>query len=125
MAKKGLDLFGTPSGQRELKRLLRRHPEAAGRHLDVLSENEKKKFLQDAASEKARSRQRVRKKIPEHVQYLVFQKDHNRCHYCGTPSSEVKLQIDHVVPVSKGGSDDISNLVAACPRCNRAKSNRY
>ncbi len=40
------------------------------------------------------------------------------CVYCG---SKEKLTIDHIVPIRYGGSNDISNLVVACSRCNRKK----
>ena len=41
------------------------------------------------------------------------------CHYCGTAFPS---EVDHVIPWSRGGSDDLENLVAACYRCNRDKS---
>ncbi|AFZ27219.1 HNH endonuclease [Cylindrospermum stagnale PCC 7417] len=43
----------------------------------------------------------------------------NECAYCG---SKIKLQIDHFIPVSKGGSDCIGNFVLSCWKCNRSKS---
>jgi 5-methylcytosine-specific restriction endonuclease McrA len=46
----------------------------------------------------------------------------NRCSYCGQKSN--KLQMDHVVPVSKGGSHNAENIVPACPSCNQSKGNR-
>ena len=44
----------------------------------------------------------------------------NCCAYCGT-SLESKVEIDHVIPVSKGGSSWPSNLVPACRSCNARK----
>lgn len=41
-----------------------------------------------------------------------------RCYYCGEPA----CVLDHVVPLTVGGSNDDSNLVAACWECNSAKS---
>lgn len=43
-----------------------------------------------------------------------------KCQLCGSGQN---LQIDHVVPHSWGGSDDISNLQVLCQRCNASKSN--
>lgn len=42
------------------------------------------------------------------------------CFYCGNTGGA----IDHLVPRSKGGSDDISNLVPCCKSCNSSKSNK-
>lgn len=53
-------------------------------------------------------------------QYLLEKWDH-RCAYCGSGSDV--LQIDHVQPKSKGGSNKITNLVIACKRCNQRKGN--
>ncbi len=36
----------------------------------------------------------------------------------------MKLEVDHIMPVSRGGSDDISNLQLLCFECNRGKSDR-
>lgn len=49
---------------------------------------------------------------------LIYKRDNNTCQYCG---STRKLTIDHVVPKSKGGSDDWTNLVVACSSCNTKK----
>lgn len=47
----------------------------------------------------------------------VMDRDGGVCCYCGFPAAEV----DHVVPVSRGGGNDVENLVAACRECNREK----
>jgi 5-methylcytosine-specific restriction endonuclease McrA len=44
----------------------------------------------------------------------ILRRDAYRCHYCGQAANTV----DHVIPKAKGGTDDPSNLVAACARCN-------
>lgn len=48
------------------------------------------------------------------------QRQRNRCYYCGARLGQ-DWTIDHVIPISRGGSDDPSNLVAACPACNLRK----
>jgi diadenosine tetraphosphate (Ap4A) HIT family hydrolase len=46
------------------------------------------------------------------------------CSLCGAkPSLDVELDIDHILPDSKGGSDEIENLQVLCHSCNRAKGN--
>jgi 5-methylcytosine-specific restriction endonuclease McrA len=44
-----------------------------------------------------------------------------RCAYCG---KKVKLTLDHIVPVSKGGRHEIDNAVPACASCNSSKGNK-
>lgn len=62
-----------------------------------------------------------RKAIPPRVRFACL-RDHNfACFYCGLPAGVVVLQIDHVVPVVAGGTNDPWNLVPACPECNAGK----
>ena len=54
-------------------------------------------------------------------EYLLEKWD-RKCAYCG--KENVPLEIEHIVPRSKGGSNRVSNLTLACVRCNLAKGNR-
>jgi hypothetical protein len=56
------------------------------------------------------------------VRFEVLRRDNFTCRYCGRKAPSVRLQVDHVVPWSAGGSDELSNLVAACIECNIGKS---
>lgn len=60
--------------------------------------------------------------ITKKMRFEVLKRDEFKCRYCGSPAPDVFLEIDHVIPRSKGGKDDVSNLVAACEGCNRGKS---
>ena len=60
-----------------------------------------------------------RKPIPNYMRFQVFKRDRFTCQYCGR--SGVELEADHIVPISKGGSNDIDNLITACKACNRGK----
>jgi 5-methylcytosine-specific restriction endonuclease McrA len=51
----------------------------------------------------------------------VFARDPHKCRCCG--SSE-KLTIDHIVPLTRGGSNDLDNLQILCRNCNSRKGNR-
>jgi 5-methylcytosine-specific restriction endonuclease McrA len=53
------------------------------------------------------------------VREYLLEKWQRRCAYCA--KENVALQIEHIVPRAKGGSDRISNLALACEKCNRAK----
>jgi 5-methylcytosine-specific restriction endonuclease McrA len=56
------------------------------------------------------------------VRAFLLNKWQHRCAYCQQPSS--RLQVEHLIPKSRGGSDRISNLVLACEPCNLAKGQR-
>lgn len=45
------------------------------------------------------------------------------CQYCGRKAPDVILEIDHIVPISKGGADIEENKTIACKDCNEGKSN--
>lgn len=60
--------------------------------------------------------------ISKRLRYEILRRDNHQCRYCGATASDTKLTIDHVTPVALGGSDDPSNLVAACRDCNAGKS---
>lgn len=61
--------------------------------------------------------------MSKRVRFEVFKRDDFRCQYCGRQTPSVILQIDHIVPRSQGGSDEINNLVTSCTDCNLGKSN--
>lgn len=48
----------------------------------------------------------------------------DRCYYCGKEFENGKYHVDHVIPLSRGGSNSPDNLVLACPSCNVQKNNR-
>lgn len=62
------------------------------------------------------------KQISKRLRYEVLRRDNHACRYCGATAPDVKLTIDHVVPVALGGTNEPSNLVAACVDCNGGKS---
>lgn len=55
-------------------------------------------------------------------EYLLY-KYHHTCVYCNGISKDSILEVDHVIPRSKGGSSSIRNLVIACHTCNSNKNN--
>lgn len=67
----------------------------------------------------------ARTTISKKVRFEIFKRDSFSCRYCGNGTSVGSiLNIDHVIPVSKGGTNDVENLVTACFECNSGKSNR-
>ena len=60
------------------------------------------------------------------LRYDIMKRDGFRCVLCGkTANDGVKLHIDHIVPVSKGGKTTPENLRTLCSDCNLGKSNKY
>jgi hypothetical protein len=59
-----------------------------------------------------------RESIPERVRQEVWRRDQGRCVYCG---SRERLEFDHIIPFSRGGSSTVRNLQLLCERCNRRK----
>ncbi|MGE0763100.1 MAG: HNH endonuclease [Bdellovibrionales bacterium] len=54
----------------------------------------------------------------------IFMRDHLTCQYCHKKIAEKRLTIDHVLPLSKGGRHEWTNVVAACSACNNKKGCR-
>jgi len=61
-----------------------------------------------------------RERIPEKIRIAVWRRDDGKCARCG---SREKLEYDHIIPFSKGGSNSIRNIELLCEKCNRQKSN--
>jgi HNH endonuclease len=64
----------------------------------------------------------TRKKISNSVRFEVFKRDSFCCTYCGKKAPDVLLEVDHIEPVSKGGTNDMLNLITSCKECNSGKS---
>ena len=59
---------------------------------------------------------------------FLFARDHYRCQYCGRAQTELRyreaLTRDHLIPLSRGGTNEWTNVVTACSSCNTRKANR-
>ena len=81
--------------------------------------SEKIKFSKSVAGQRALMTSKLRQHIRE--------RDHYTCRHCGVSTADephLLLEIDHIVPVSKGGLTTEDNLQTLCWRCNRSKSNK-
>ena len=61
---------------------------------------------------------------PAFTRFNVFLRDSFSCQYCGVHQRSENLTFDHVVPRSRGGGTNWSNVVTACASCNLRKGNR-
>ena len=85
-----------------------------------LNESEVKALLLDwnrSQGEEGRRRSN-RKSLPNSVKLLVWDRDKGRCVQCGRDED---LEYDHIIPVSKGGSNTENNIQLLCVVCNRSK----
>lgn len=55
----------------------------------------------------------------------IFTRDNFTCQYCDKQFPSSELSFDHVIPKSKGGKTNFSNIVTACVKCNRDKADTY
>ena len=61
--------------------------------------------------------------VGESLRFEILKRD-RVCQLCGAGPNNDVLEVDHIVPRSKGGSNEAGNLQVLCARCNRGKSNR-
>lgn len=70
--------------------------------------------------------QHERAMMTDQLRYDIMKRDGFRCQLCGrTQSDGVKLHVDHIKPVSKGGKTIPSNLRTLCEQCNLGKKDKY
>lgn len=73
------------------------------------------------------SEKNVRETIPLNVRWKILKKDNYTCVKCGqspAKNNNVELEIDHILPVAKGGTNDIENLQTLCRNCNQGKKDK-
>lgn len=68
------------------------------------------------------SKHHTSKWLRNSTRLALYLRDDFTCAYCEQKFDRGFLQIDHIIPISKGGSNDTTNLVTACCKCNNEKS---
>lgn len=67
-----------------------------------------------------------RKIMTDSLRYDILKRDSFRCVLCGRNAQDgVKLHVDHIIPVSKGGKKERNNLRTLCEKCNYGKRDKY
>ena len=66
----------------------------------------------------------MRKPIGNSKRFEIFKRDKFTCQYCGNHPPKTILELDHIIPVSKGGGNEEDNLATSCFECNRGKAAR-
>jgi len=63
----------------------------------------------------------MRKPISKKLRFEIFKRDVFKCQYCGKMPPLTILEVDHIIPVIKGGKNNEDNLITSCFDCNRGK----
>jgi 5-methylcytosine-specific restriction protein A len=91
------------------------------------ADKQKKPKSKKASDVKSQPQQESKKRsrhIPLSVRFAVLQRDNHQCVSCGKNPPAVTIEVDHIIPFSKGGNNDINNLQTLCFECNRGKGTR-
>jgi len=79
-------------------------------------------FVAEGFTETLEPRRRGRY-IPFKIKMRVVRRDNYTCQHCGKHLLDNEVEFDHIIPISKGGSSEESNIRLTCFGCNRDKSN--
>ena len=67
---------------------------------------------------------RVPRRSVRFSRFNIYVRDRHSCQYCGSRLLRRELNLDHVIPRSRGGASTWDNVVCSCHRCNRVKGGR-
>lgn len=83
-----------------------------------------KSEIRSLKSKTNKQRRNKSRYISASVRVSILNRDNYKCVFCGRSSKQVCLEVDHIIPFSKGGSSEIDNLQTLCFDCNRGKGSR-
>jgi hypothetical protein len=75
-----------------------------------------------AGAEARKTYGKASRKTSTRLRFAILARDQFTCRYCGRKAPDVELHVDHITPLSRGGSDEPDNLGAACSECNAGKA---
>lgn len=78
-------------------------------------------FFANEPFTETKERRRLSRNIPRNIMIKVVRRDGNICQICGKTLMDDKIEFDHIIPLSKGGSTTESNLRVTCEECNKRK----
>lgn len=65
-----------------------------------------------------------KKKMPARLRYKILERDNYTCQRCGDRAPNVKLHVDHLIALSRGGMTEERNLMTLCQKCNMGKGDK-
>ena len=81
-------------------------------------------FLKKRGKKTFEHRSKSSGKIPGSIRWQVLERAKTRCESCGISNDIKALEVDHILPKSLGGKDELSNFQALCFSCNSMKKNK-
>lgn len=85
--------------------------------------SKEKKKIRDKKRRTLEKKANEQIKITQDVIQILKRNSDGKCEYCGADCSE-KYQIDHKIPLFRGGTNEINNLAFCCPQCNWSKGKK-
>lgn len=67
----------------------------------------------------------ISRNIPRPIQFRVLKRENQVCRACGMPVADNDIHFDHIIPWSKGGPTEESNIQLLCGTCNHKKSDKF
>lgn len=104
-----------------LRKLLVNYLEQCDRSLKTINSIQKDS---KCSKQKQQHKIRERSKITNAIRYKILKRDEFHCVLCGAIGKTTELVIDHIVPLSKGGTSDMNNLRTLCYECNVGKGDQ-
>ena len=92
----------------------------------LLTEMDRLRYQKEHQREASAQRSAERAKMTDSLRYDILRRDGFKCCICGATAEDgIKLHVDHIKPVAKGGKTEKSNLRTLCDRCNHGKGAKY
>ena len=98
--------------------------EEAAKNSDISNMSDDELWEYFKGLNKKKPAKQKRNPISKSIRHEVFKRDNYKCVECGATKEDIRLHVDHILPVSQGGNDELDNLQTLCETCNLAKSNR-
>ena len=110
---------GTPSSVLNVMRHVRVYAKIKRSSLNITAEIAAEALRMLQSNDQSQNTEQARQGIPSNVRREVWRRDGGKCVKCG---SRINLEYDHIIPVTRGGSNTARNIELLCETCNRSKS---
>lgn len=111
--------YRSPKGRNHYSRSAKVSFELLAEALDLMA------ALREHWSSESEVRRRERARMTRAVRQAVFARDGKVCRHCSRTSAVVPMEIDHIVPIARGGLTEMTNLQVLCRPCNRRKGDTF